>query len=146
MSEQSNILAHIENFVRSDPKALAILYRDQILNYEELHQKSNQFAHFLLSKGVRPQTPVALCLNRSIELVVAFLGILKSGAIYIPLDPEHPKERLLSFVDELDINFILTDSSFSSIFEDSAIFLDQAYEEISKAPDQNLKQIQYSQL
>ena len=80
--------------VRRTPNAIALSYEDTNLTYLELNERSNQLAHYLCSLGVGPDTPVALCLERGIEMIVGILGVLKAGGAYLPLDPVLPGERL----------------------------------------------------
>ena len=80
--------------VRRTPNAIALSYEDTNLTYLELNERSNQLAHYLCSLGVGPDTPVALCLERGIEMIVGILGVLKAGGAYLPLDPVYPGERL----------------------------------------------------
>ncbi|MBQ4783338.1 AMP-binding protein, partial [Pectobacterium versatile] len=68
--------------------------------YDELNRRANRLAHHLLSLGVKPDDRVALCLERSPDMVVGLLGILKSGAAYVPLDPAYPAERLAYMLDD----------------------------------------------
>ncbi|HEU4329130.1 MAG TPA: amino acid adenylation domain-containing protein [Roseiflexaceae bacterium] len=77
------------------PDAPAVLYGDQTLPYAELEARANQLARFLTRRGVGPGDRVALCLERSVELPVVLLAVLKAGAAYVPLDPGYPRERLL---------------------------------------------------
>ncbi|MDQ3287621.1 MAG: amino acid adenylation domain-containing protein, partial [Pseudomonadota bacterium] len=76
------------------PEAEAVVYEDQRLSYGELNARANQVAHYLLAQGVKPDDRVAICVERSLELVVGLLGILKAGGAYVPLDPDYPPERL----------------------------------------------------
>ncbi|MBB5887122.1 amino acid adenylation domain-containing protein, partial [Xanthomonas sp. F1] len=76
------------------PDAPAVEYDGQVLNYGELNRRANRLAHHLIGLGVRPDERVALCTERSLELVVGVLGILKAGGAYVPLDPAYPAERL----------------------------------------------------
>jgi len=76
-------------------------YEGQRLTYGELNRRSNQLAHYLREQGVRPDERVGICVERSIEMVVGLLGILKAGGPYVPLDPSYPSERL---------QYMLTDS------------------------------------
>ena len=83
-----------EDQAARDPDAIALIYEGEQLSYGELNRKANQLAHYLRSCGVGPDQRVALCMERSLELVVGLLGILKAGAAYVPLDPAYPAERL----------------------------------------------------
>ncbi|MFF2355024.1 condensation domain-containing protein, partial [Kitasatospora sp. NPDC058115] len=76
------------------PDAAAVVVGDEVLTYGELNRRANRLAHHLRTLGAAPETPVGLCVERSAELVVGLLGILKSGAAYVPLDPAHPTRRL----------------------------------------------------
>ncbi len=85
----------------TSPNAVALEYENNTLTYKILDEQSNQLANFLIKKGIKPEIPVAISMERSLELIVGLLGILKAGGAYVPIDPAYPKER---------INFMLTDS------------------------------------
>jgi len=76
------------------PDALALVWADERLSYADLNRRANRLAHALMDQGVGPDIPVALCVERSLDLVVGLLGVLKAGGAYLPLDPESPRERL----------------------------------------------------
>jgi amino acid adenylation domain-containing protein len=76
------------------PERAAVRCADQQLSYRQLNQRSNQLAHYLRSNGVAPDSLVGLCLDRSVDVMVAVLGILKAGGAYVPLNPDNPKPRL----------------------------------------------------
>ncbi|WP_238539721.1 condensation domain-containing protein [Corallococcus macrosporus] len=76
------------------PDAIAVEYEGQRLTYRELNRRANQLAHHLRGMGVGPEVRVGLCVERSLELVVSVLGILKAGGVYVPLDASYPLERL----------------------------------------------------
>ena len=83
-----------ERQVKREPNATAVIFEGQSLTYDELNRKANQLAHRLLALGVQPDNRVAICVERSLEMVVGLLGILKAGAGYVPLDPAYPDDRL----------------------------------------------------
>jgi amino acid adenylation domain-containing protein len=76
------------------PQGLAVVCEDRHLSYAELNAHANRVAHHLIALGVRPDDRVAICMQRSLELVVGLLGIMKAGGAYVPLDPDNPPERL----------------------------------------------------
>ncbi len=94
--------------VEKQPDATALVFGMQSLSYRELNIKANQLANYLIGLGVKPDTLVGVCIGRSSEMVIALLGILKSGAAYVPLDPEYPKRRLDYMLNDSDINMIVT--------------------------------------
>ncbi len=83
-------------------------FEGQRLSYAELNAKANQLAHHLRSLGVRPDDRVALCLERSVELVIAILATLKAGGAYVPLDPSYPTERLRYMLKDAEPKVLLT--------------------------------------
>ncbi|HVT28657.1 MAG TPA: amino acid adenylation domain-containing protein, partial [Lacipirellulaceae bacterium] len=89
-----SIVAVFEDQVARSPEAVAVVTGDQQLTYRELNRRANRLARHLQRLGIAKEDIVACCLERSVELIVAVLGILKAGAAYAPLDPAVPKERL----------------------------------------------------
>ena len=83
-----------EEQVARTPDAVAVVFEEEELSYAELNRRANQLAHHLRTLGVGPDTRVALCVERSLEMIVALLGVLKAGGAYVPLDPDYPVERL----------------------------------------------------
>uniref|UniRef100_UPI003CF78058 amino acid adenylation domain-containing protein n=1 Tax=Pseudomonas sp. TWR2-1-1 TaxID=2804610 RepID=UPI003CF78058 len=81
---------------------------DTQLSYGELDARANQLAHWLQAQGVGPDVPVAVCAERSVELVVALLGVIKAGGAYLPLDPDHPRERLQGMLADSGSPLLLT--------------------------------------
>jgi amino acid adenylation domain-containing protein len=92
----------VEQQAQLTPEQIALSFGTQRLTYRELNERSNRLAHYLGRLGVEPEVFVGLCMERSIELFVALLAILKAGGVYIPLDPNYPRERF---------TYLLTDSS-----------------------------------
>ncbi|HEX5727665.1 MAG TPA: condensation domain-containing protein, partial [Longimicrobiaceae bacterium] len=85
--------------VARTPDAVAVVFEDHSLTYAELNERANRLAHHLRGRGVGPDVRVAVCIERSPELMVAFLAVLKSGGAYVPLDPGDPEERLRHMLD-----------------------------------------------
>ncbi|WP_422646038.1 condensation domain-containing protein, partial [Xenorhabdus miraniensis] len=82
------------------PDAIAVVFEGQSLSYGELNRRANRLAHHLLALGVQPDDRVAICVERSLEMIVGLLGILKAGAAYLPLDPAYPAERLAYMLED----------------------------------------------
>lgn len=101
----------IEAQAEATPNAPAVVYESQTLSYAALNQRANQLAHELRSQGVVPGGRVALCLNRSLEMVIGIFGVLKAGATYIPLDPTYPESRLDYCLKDTDPQILLTQRS-----------------------------------
>ncbi|HZI03814.1 MAG TPA: amino acid adenylation domain-containing protein, partial [Archangium sp.] len=91
---EQSLTAAFEAQVARTPEALALMYEGAQLTFRELNQRANQLAHLLRARGIGPNVLVAMCLERSLEQVVAVFGILKAGGAYVPLDPSYPQERL----------------------------------------------------
>ncbi|WP_133979174.1 non-ribosomal peptide synthetase, partial [Pseudomonas inefficax] len=98
----------IEAQVETAPNAVALVCREQTLSYAELNRRANQLAYKLLELGAGPDVLVGLAVERSLEMVIGLLGILKAGAAYVPLDPEYPQERLTYLFEDSGIRLLLT--------------------------------------
>ena len=102
--------------VAQSPDAIALIYDDgttpQQLSYTELNQRSNQLAHYLQSLGVGPETVVGICLDRSLNVIIAMLAVLKAGGAYLPLDPTYPLERLDYMLSDAQVRVLLTQQQF----------------------------------
>ena len=97
-----------EACVARAPDAPAVTYEGETLSYGELNARANRLAHYLRELGVGPETLVALCLRRSLDLVVAVVAVLKAGGAYVPLDPDYPAERLAFVLSDTEAPVLLT--------------------------------------
>lgn len=102
-----------ERQVERTPDAIALVCGGERLTYAELNARANRLAHHLRDLGVRPGALVGLMLSRSTDMVVAFLGALKSGAAYLPLDPDYPSERLSFMLRDARAELLLTEEQFA---------------------------------
>ncbi|WPB73717.1 non-ribosomal peptide synthase/polyketide synthase [Archangium violaceum] len=121
--------------VERTPDAPAVTFEDEHFTYRELNRRANQLAHRLRAMGVRPDSRVALCMHRSLDLMVSVLGILKAGGAYVPVEPETPAERLASILEEAQVAVVLTQEELAeSIPEVGArvLYLDAEWEAISR--------------
>src|SRR6185436_16197502 len=97
-----------EDRARSTPAASAIRCGDAELTYDELDRRANRLARRLQALGVGPNGRVGVCLNRSVEMVVAVLAVMKSGAAYVPLDPSYPAEHVAFVLDDASVSVLIT--------------------------------------
>ena len=100
--------ALFEAQVERSPEATALVFEESTLTYAQLNAQANRLAHLLIGRGIGPENLVALALPRSAEMVVGLLAILKAGAAYLPLDPDHPAERLAYMLQDAQPACVLT--------------------------------------
>jgi amino acid adenylation domain-containing protein len=93
--------------VEKTPDAVAVVFENQQLTYQELNKKANQLAHYLQKLGVKPDTLVGICMERSLEMVIGILAIMKAGGGYLPIDPSYPQERLAFMLTDAQLSFLL---------------------------------------
>ncbi|MFD5634323.1 amino acid adenylation domain-containing protein [Streptomyces sp. NPDC127077] len=91
---EAGLVEALRRQTRATPAALAVIGEEESLTYRELDTRSNRLAHWLAEQGVRPESLVAVCLPRSVDLVVALLAVLKAGGAYVPVDPDYPQSRI----------------------------------------------------
>jgi amino acid adenylation domain-containing protein len=99
---------HFEAMAAQNPDAIAIAFADEQLSYQQLNYRANALAHYLQRLGVTADVPVALCVERSLEMIVGILGILKAGGAYVPLDPAYPQENLAFILKDAQVPVLLT--------------------------------------
>ncbi|MBC1223942.1 amino acid adenylation domain-containing protein [Nostoc sp. UCD121] len=140
-----------EEQVEKTPQALAVVYENQQLTYEELNQQANKIAHYLQRFGVKPDVPVGICVERSsktlpkasLAAAIAILGTLKAGGVCVPLDPSYPSERLAFMLKDSQAPVVLTQTRWKSLLEGNfahrLIVLDEDGDEIAKESESNLQ-------
>ena len=129
-----------EEQVERTPDAVAVIFEDQRLTYRELNQRANQLAHYLIAQGMQAETRVAVCLERSMELAIGFLAVLKAGGVYVPLDPTYPRERLMLMVQDSQAQFVVSLLSLAAQIpshDSPSIFLDLVREQLDRQDDSN---------
>jgi len=127
----------VETQVECTPDAIALVFEEQHLSYRELNAKANQVAHHLQDLGVRPEVLVGVYMERSLEMVIGLLGILKAGGVYLPLDPNHPKERISFMLRDAETPIVLTQQHLRSQLpehDSQLIALDRDWHVISQQP------------
>ena len=100
-----------EEQVNRTPDAVAVVDEKQQLTYRELNEKANQLAHYLQKCGIGSESLVGLCFQRSVEMIVGLMGILKAGAAYVPLDPSYPESRLRYILEDTGIQVLVTNEA-----------------------------------
>jgi amino acid adenylation domain-containing protein len=126
--------------VEQTPDAVAVVFEKQSLTYRELNVRANQLAHHLSKCGVGPEALVAICMERSLEMVVGVLAILKAGGAYVPIDPIYPKERQAFMLEDINSSLLLTQSWLLKnlpSYQGKVICLDKEVEGVSDQSQEN---------
>ncbi|MBJ6369865.1 non-ribosomal peptide synthetase, partial [Snuella sedimenti] len=130
---------------KKTPGSTAVVYEGKELSYAELDERSNQLARYLRDCGVRPDALVGICLDRSLEMIIGILGILKSGGAYVPIDPDYPRERIDYMLDDGAIDLILSMESSADALKErediSVLLLDSSWDIVSKYPKRKLSSV-----
>ncbi|QIR37151.1 amino acid adenylation domain-containing protein [Tolypothrix sp. PCC 7910] len=130
-----------EERVNQTPNAVAVVFAEQKLTYQQLNIRANQLADYLQSLGVKPDTLVGICVERSLEMVVGLLGVLKAGGAYLPLDPEYPTERLRFMLEDAQVSVLLTQQRLIERlpeYQANLVCLDEVWEQIAQNNQDNL--------
>lgn len=106
-----------ERQVYKTPDAIALVYEQQQVSYTELNHKANQLARYLLANGAKAGDLVALHVERSLDMVMSLLAILKAGCAYVPLDPGYPQDRLQHMIDDSGVKLLITQSHLAATFK-----------------------------
>jgi len=155
----TNVPGLFEERVALTPDAEALIFQEQTLSYDELNRRSNQLCHYLQAQGVGRGKMVGIYVGKSVEMIVALLGVLKSGAAYVPIDPRYPHERIQFMLEDAGIDTLLTQERLVEvrdrraedaprntqhaprpilqIWEGNTIDLDSDWPQIALQPDHN---------
>jgi len=131
-----------ERQAESTPDATAVVYEDRRLSYRELNERANQLGHFLKKRGVGPEVRVAVCVERSLEMIVGVMGVIKAGGAYVPLDAMYARERLTIIMQDAECPVVLTqESMLESVAKTGAevIALDRDWHRIANERKDNPK-------
>ena len=134
--KEETIVSLFNKTVAQYPEKVALIFEDQELTYRELDQRSNQLAHHLVALGVKKEELIVISLDRGFEMIVGLLGILKSGAVFVPVDPTYPQKRIDYTLEDTQAKFVVTTQKYASVFEGKAvqtIALDKASEQLAVA-------------
>lgn len=124
-----------ERQVAITPDAIALVFKGKELTYRDLNGRANQLAHYLQRLGVKPDSLVGICVERSEDMIVALLGVLKSGAAYVPIDPSYPRDRIEYILEESEAELLVTSSQLPAVVDENrvaAVYLDTHWAQISE--------------
>ncbi|BAY66478.1 amino acid adenylation domain-containing protein [Calothrix brevissima NIES-22] len=127
--------------VERTPDAVALVFENHQLTYQQLNVQANQFAHYLTTLGVGVDVLVGLCVERSLEMLVGLLGILKAGGAYVPLDPDYPPQRISQMLSDSGVSLLVTQQR--SLFKlpehgVQVVCIDRAWQQIAQHSSENL--------
>ncbi|WP_440994900.1 AMP-binding protein, partial [Cysteiniphilum litorale] len=104
-----------EEQVKANPDNIALVFEEQALSYNELNNRANQLARYIRQSykqgtqaELKPDTLIALCLDRSLEMVISILAVMKAGGAYVPIDPEYPEDRIGYILEDTQAKIVLT--------------------------------------
>ena len=129
-----------EAVARNSPQEIAVSYGNEVLRYDALNRRANQVAHYLQKIGIRPGSLVGICMKHSPLEIVALLAVLKAGAAYVALDPDHPAQRSAAILDRCRAHVVLTESVLADSLRSRGavtISLEQEWARISTASEEN---------
>jgi amino acid adenylation domain-containing protein len=143
--QDATLQSLLEAQAAATPDAEALVFSDESfaetsLSYAELNARTNQLAHLLIEHGSEPDDLVGVCMERSVEMVVALLGIIKAGLAYVPLDPDYPEQRLEHMLEDADLKVLLTQSAVQAALPNHSVpmlVLDEAGDELAKQSTDN---------
>ncbi len=138
----SEVCAHqlFERQVERTPEATAVVFGEEELSYRELNERANQLAHHLRGLGVGPESLVGLLTERSVEMLVGLLGVLKAGGAYLPLDAQHPPERLQYMMEDAGVGLLLAQRQLLNSAPQTRateVCIDADWEEIARRGTEN---------
>lgn len=126
--------------VTRSPESVAVAFGEKTLTYRELNERANRLAHYLQRMAVGRDTLVGVCMERSLELVVALYGVLKAGGAYVPIDPEYPRQRVAFMLEDAAVPVLLTQARLASSLPDhnsKVVCLDRDWEQIASEDSSN---------
>jgi len=122
--KQSTVIDWLADGIAASLDQPALHYKGVVLSYRELDDQSHQVANYLIASGITPGDRVGLCLDRSIEMIVAVVGVLKSGAAYVPLDSAYPADRLAMMIEDVGLHCLFTHAAYATLFAEAIVWED----------------------
>ena len=140
-SKDKNIVTLFEEQAAKTPEATAVICEKEQLTYKDLNERSNQLAYYLQKKGIKAETLVPICVERSLAMVTGILGILKAGGAYVPIDPEYPADRISYMLEDTGAKIVLSSKTsrekLAGTAQAQVIELDGDWEQIRKEKSSN---------
>ncbi|WP_343834691.1 amino acid adenylation domain-containing protein, partial [Bacillus horti] len=130
--------------VEKYPDRVAVVFEGETLTYKELNRKANQVARVLRAQGVEPNDLVGIMADRSLEMIIGLVGVLKSGGAYVPIDPDYPEERISFILENSNSRYLLTQHHLLSKIKFSGVTLNLGSEELYSGPTENLDEVNQS--
>lgn len=134
----------VEAQAAQTPDSIAIIFNGERVSYGALNRRANQLAHYLRRQGVGPEVCIGICLDRSLEMIIGMLGVLKAGGTYVPLDPAYPREQLCFMLADAKAPLILTQEHLLERLgqhEALLLCLDKDWELIARESDENPRSV-----
>ncbi|MDO5977225.1 non-ribosomal peptide synthetase/type I polyketide synthase, partial [Flavivirga jejuensis] len=143
--EDKTIVDLFQEQVKKTPNDVAVVFEEETLTYRMLDKRSNQLARYLLKRGVKEEDLVGICIDRSLEMIIGVLGILKAGGGYVPIDPDYPLDRIDYMMEDAGISLLISSDNRGSVFDDkkglSTILLDRDWDIIGKESARKMKRL-----
>ena len=132
-----------EEQVEKTPNKIAVVFEDKMLTYKELNEKANSLAYFLRNKqNVKRESTVGIMVNRSLEMIVAILGVMKAGGVYIPIDPNFPEDRINYMLETSSASILLISEKLKDkVNYKNKVSIDLENKDIYNLPNKNLENI-----
>ncbi|GGX08649.1 hybrid non-ribosomal peptide synthetase/type I polyketide synthase [Aquimarina muelleri] len=130
--KDKSILSLFKDQVHKTPDNIAVVYKEKTVTYTELDEQSNQLAHYLIKKGVTSKDLVAICMDRSLEMITGVLAILKAGGAYVSIDPDYPLDRIHHIIEDSKALFFVTTKSYKKLITNDKVTIIAIDTEASK--------------
>ena len=140
--KDKTIVDLFEAQVQKTPDNIALKLESESISYQSLNERANQLAHYLIKEGVGQESLIGICINRSVNMIVAILGVIKSGAAYVPIDPTYPEDRINYILKDSACKYVLTNQKSKAVLAEASntqvISLDETAAAIKKQSSNNL--------
>jgi len=133
--EEETLLSVFRQRVTEHPDKTALNFEGTKYTYQQLENHSNRLAHRLIDLGVKTEDVIAICMDKSLEMVAGILGVMKAGGAYVPIDPEYPAHRTSHILEDTQARIVLTSEDYQSRFEELETLLLPEFFETNQEPE-----------